>query len=220
MISMIRRRSSAREPREFAGRAVRIQAVHAVVDQPVDVPAQFGFVDLAAGIKRHDVGGENALQTIRGRHREADFVRREVGNWRDFGKPRKHCLSLARDGGLGRGGKPCSAGTARGSLPRKWPVRALPFGAARRESRFVSRAAPSTCLVVCLTVGGWASSRRLLKFLNPSSKGSSPYDHAQPPCSLKIARRKRRRRCGPLGAGRRDEPLGRLAVRWPAWPAI
>ena len=37
------------EAGELAGRAVGIQAVHAAVDQPIDVAAQLGFVDFAVG---------------------------------------------------------------------------------------------------------------------------------------------------------------------------
>ncbi len=53
-----------REPRELAGRAVGVQAVHAALDQPVDVAPQFRLVDLAPLIERHDVRREDALQAL------------------------------------------------------------------------------------------------------------------------------------------------------------
>jgi hypothetical protein len=35
--------------------------VHALLDQPVDIAAEFLLVDLAAGIERHDVWREDAM---------------------------------------------------------------------------------------------------------------------------------------------------------------
>ena len=61
---MIRRRSSAREAGELAGRAVGIQAVDALLDQPVDVAPQFRLVDLAVRLKRNDVRREDAVNLL------------------------------------------------------------------------------------------------------------------------------------------------------------
>ena len=49
------------EARELAGRAVGVQAVDAVVDQPIDVAAQLGLVDVAVIVERDEVGGEDAF---------------------------------------------------------------------------------------------------------------------------------------------------------------
>ncbi len=50
------------EAGELAGRAVRIQPVDAVLDQPVDVAAQFGLVDLPALVQRDQGRCEDAFE--------------------------------------------------------------------------------------------------------------------------------------------------------------
>ena len=52
-----------RETGELAGGTVGIKPVHAVLDQPVHVAAQFRFMDRAVGLKRHDVRRENPLNS-------------------------------------------------------------------------------------------------------------------------------------------------------------
>ena len=49
-----------REAGELAGRAVGVQPMHALGDEPVDVAPQFRLVDLALGVQRHDVRGVDA----------------------------------------------------------------------------------------------------------------------------------------------------------------
>jgi hypothetical protein len=48
--------------------------MHASVDQPIDVPPQFGLINLAAAIEGNDVGSENATEAIGGAH--SNFGRR------------------------------------------------------------------------------------------------------------------------------------------------
>ena len=53
-----------REPRELAGRPIRIQAVYAAFNQPIDVAAKFLFVDLASRIERDHVRSEDPVQFV------------------------------------------------------------------------------------------------------------------------------------------------------------
>jgi hypothetical protein len=59
-----------REPRELARRTVRIEAMHTLGDQPVDVTSQFTLMNLALGIERNDVGSEDAFELGLRRHGE------------------------------------------------------------------------------------------------------------------------------------------------------
>src|SRR5206468_761571 len=43
------------ESHEFTGRTIRIKAMDTVLNEPIDVPAQFGFVDPAVAVERHHV---------------------------------------------------------------------------------------------------------------------------------------------------------------------
>ena len=52
------------ESRELAGRAVGIEAMHAAFDQPIHIASQLGFVDLAARVLRHQIGGKDAGESF------------------------------------------------------------------------------------------------------------------------------------------------------------
>jgi hypothetical protein len=56
-----------REAHEFAGRSVRIESVHPLGDQPIDIAPQFALVDLAARVERDDVRSEYAANGLRHR---------------------------------------------------------------------------------------------------------------------------------------------------------
>ena len=53
-----------RKADELAGRAVRVEAMDAAIDQPVDVPAQFVFVNPTSLVQGNDIRRKDALNTI------------------------------------------------------------------------------------------------------------------------------------------------------------
>src|SRR5262249_49769950 len=53
------------EAEELPGRAVRIEAVDPLPDQPFDVAAEFRFIDLAGVVQRDQIGGEDPAQPFR-----------------------------------------------------------------------------------------------------------------------------------------------------------
>ena len=65
------------ESREFAGGSVGIQAMHAALDQPVDIPPKFRFVDLALVVERNHVGREDSVELVSHGRRRARGVRKD-----------------------------------------------------------------------------------------------------------------------------------------------
>ena len=44
---------------DYWGKGYATEAMHAVIDQPIDIPTQLALVDISAAVQRHNVGREN-----------------------------------------------------------------------------------------------------------------------------------------------------------------